>query len=76
MNEIEQNWQEYRLKVIPLNASSLQVAESRRCYFAGAGAVVRHVQGLNLAVPVLTKELHEMRIDVEQFRAEVRAGRA
>lgn len=77
MNDIEQNWQEYRLKVIPLNASSLQVAETRRAYFAGAGAVVRMLQALNIpGVPALDRELHAMRTDVEDFRAAVSAGRA
>jgi hypothetical protein len=77
MNAILESWQAYRLKVIPLDASNYQLIESRRAYFAGAGAVVRLLQALNItASPTLDRELEVLRRDVEQFRAEVTAGRA
>jgi hypothetical protein len=77
MNQLEQDWKTYRLSVVPLDASNYQVIESRRAYFAGAGAVVRLLQALNLTgSPALDRELDLLRRDVEQFRADVTAGRA
>jgi len=77
MNALEDAWRTYRLQVVPLDASSYQVIESRRAYFAGAGAVVRLLQALNLtASPALDRELDALRREVEVFRAEVTAGRA
>jgi hypothetical protein len=77
MNQLEQDWKTYRLSVVPLDASSYQVIESRRAYFAGAGAVVRLLQALHITdSPALDRELDLLRRDVEQFRADVTAGRA
>lgn len=77
MNQIEQQWQAYRFKVVPLDASNYQVIESRRAYFAGAGAIVKTLQGINItASPALDRELDDLRREVEIFRAEVSAGRA
>ena len=77
MNALDEQWKTYRLKVVPLDASSYQVIESRRAYFAGAGAVVRLLQALKISTsPTLDRELDVLRLEVERFRAEVTAGRA
>jgi hypothetical protein len=77
MKVLDDQWHAYRLKVVPLDASSYQVIESRRAYFAGAGAVVRLLLALNLsASPRLDRELEALRLEVERFRADVTAGRA
>jgi hypothetical protein len=76
MNAVQSEWETYRLKVVPLDASSYQVIESRRAYFAGAGAVVRMLLALNISDAQLTRELDTLRRAVDQFRAEVSAGRA
>ena len=77
MNTIEQEWSTYRLKVVPLDASNYQVIESRRSYYAGAGAIIRLLQAVNIhASPVMDREIEILRRDIDQFRAEVTAGRA
>jgi hypothetical protein len=77
MNDLDDAWKTYRLKVVPLDASSYQATETRRAYFAGAGAVVRLLQALQIeGAPRLDRELDALRLEVERFRAEVTAGRA
>lgn len=77
MNQIRQDWDEYRLHVVPLDASNHQLIETRRAYFAGAGAVIRLLQALSIeGSSRLDRELDTLRREVETFRAEVTAGRA
>lgn len=77
-NPIRDAYDDYRLRVVPLDAGNYQVIETRRAYFAGAGAVVKLLLASpNLALaPLLARELDALREEVERFRAEVRADRA
>lgn len=78
MNAIEERWKDHRFRAIPLDASEIQVIESRRVYFAGAGAVldlITHTIG-TAASPALRSQLGELRQEVDRFRQEVLAGRA
>lgn len=40
MNRIEAQWESYLKEVIPAQAGPIQVAESRRAFFAGAQAMM------------------------------------
>jgi hypothetical protein len=77
MNEIEERWKTYRLRVIPLDAPELQAIEGRRAFYAGAQTVLdlmlrSTAQGQVQAV----REIKALKADVEDFRALVRADKA
>ena len=77
MNDLEQKWTEYRLRVIPLNAPDFQKIESRRAYMAGAAAVIKialHFTGQS--AQEASRNMHKLRQECERYQAEVTAGRA
>lgn len=77
MNEIEDRWKTYRLKVIPLDAPDFQVVEMRRCYYAGAQAVVDMAMRSTAQGQIqAAREMRGFKDEIERFRADVRADRA
>ena len=40
MNTIQSNWEDFRKKVVPQNASNIQIAEMRKAFYAGAYAAI------------------------------------
>jgi hypothetical protein len=77
MNVVYEAWQDYRLRVVPLDASSIQVAETRRAYYAGAGAVVKALLRTSGSVPTPQRlAVDEVQQELLRFQADVEAGRA
>ena len=68
MNEIEDRWKNYRLRVIPLDAPELQAVECRRAFYAGAQAVVdlalrSSAQGQVQAVKEMHRQVGDLEMD-------------
>lgn len=76
MNALNEEWKNYRLRVIPLDASAYQAAETQRAYFAGAGAVLKLLLAVGGFFGHQNKAIEDLRLEVERFRADVAAGRA
>lgn len=77
MNELNQRWREYRDRVVPKDAPSVQVWETRRAYFAGAAAAVDVANRLVTVSPFQRqRELDALQAEVQQFRLDVAADRA
>jgi hypothetical protein len=77
VNDIEQKWTDYRLRVIPLNAPDFQKIECRRAYYAGAAAVIQmalHFTGQT--AQEASRNMQKLRMECERYQAEVTAGRA
>lgn len=77
MNDITQKWLDYRIHVVPIDAPSIQVIESKRAYFAGAQAIVAMLTHLgNLPVQQQKNAVSDLEQEINRFRADVAAGRA
>ena len=80
IKSIREYWAAYLETVIPRDASTTQVIESRRCFYAGAAAIMNTVMeiGDNDAIDEMAgadimedrlQELHEFHEDVQRGRA-------
>jgi hypothetical protein len=71
-------WNSYRAQVIPRDAPVVQVSESRRAFFAGAGSVwslfTSQQTGAPLVVSVNSQILEDIDAELRQFLAKVKAG--
>ncbi len=77
MNDIENAWLEYRLKVLPLDAPHVQVIECRRAFYQGATAVVKMaLHSTSQSAQQASKQVHGWRQECERFTFEVGSGRA
>lgn len=75
-NDIGLAWEEYRLKVVPLDAPVHQVVETRRAFFAGAAALVKMTTRAGGMSPHTARALGGFQRECERFQAEVASGRA
>jgi hypothetical protein len=71
-------WNSYREQVIPRDAPAVQVTESKRAFFAGAGSIwmvfTSQQTGAPLVVSVNSQILEDIDAELRQFLAKVRAG--
>lgn len=76
---IERQWSEY-LRVLPRQASSVQVMESKRAFFAGANALLSEI--VTMLDPGLEptegdlKKMDEIAAELNDFVGRVKAGQA
>ncbi len=78
MNEVNEAWKGYRLRVVPLDAGTVQCAETQRAYFAGAATLLQLLLATPGGVmsPPLARRAEALRQEIERYQAEVAAGRA
>ncbi len=77
MNDLEQKWHEYRLKVLPLDAPHVQVIECRRAFYLGAKSVIEMaLHSTSQSAQQASKQMHGLRQECERFSFEVGSGRA
>lgn len=79
MKSLPQEFDEYRLLVIPAGATQSQVRECRRAFYAGAGAVLtllHALSGNDVSEDDGVAALGAMRRDLEAFCEAVRTDKA
>ncbi len=78
MNEITEEWKDYRMRVVPLDAGTVQCAETQRAFFAGAVALLKLLLATPSGVmsPPMARRAEALRQELERYQAEVAAGRA
>jgi hypothetical protein len=73
-------WENFRMAVIPFNASVTQVFEMRRAFYAGAWAIYQlQIEQTSPADEVTEEDLDFMRdleAEMREFHDAVKAGRA
>jgi hypothetical protein len=73
-------WESFRARVIPKDAGPVQLQEMRRAFYAGAWALHTSMNAiaLNPEVPedTATQLLESLVVEMEQFQADITAGRA
>jgi hypothetical protein len=80
MKRLEAKWLSYRTVVIPKDAGELQVRESRRAFYAGAGALLETILGfLGSGDEPSEQELASMdqiANEIREFNEQVKRGAA
>lgn len=80
MKALEAEWEDYRRKVIPLHAGEVQVAESRRAFFAGAASVynliTERLEPGQEATDNDLKFLDDLNTELREFAKAVRSGKS
>ncbi|MES2341684.1 MAG: hypothetical protein V4597_08400 [Pseudomonadota bacterium] len=75
-NDVDQAWDEYRRRVVPLDAPAMQVVETRRAFYAGAAALVKMAAKAGGMTPYQARLLAAFQREIERFQAQVESGRA
>lgn len=78
-NIIQAEFDSYLKDVIPVDAPTVQIVESKRAFFAGAQSMMH--QMLLISEDVVTEDqgvnrLEAIRLELEQFKKDVVGGRA
>ena len=78
MKTIKQEWELYRLTVVPSGASPIQVQETRRAFYAGIEAMTRlmHAATQRATEEEGMKALGEIEHELQDFARQVQAGEA
>lgn len=79
MKPLKQHFDEFRLLVIPADASPTQLRECKRAFYAGAGAVLGNLAdmtGDDVSEDEGVAAMVGMNTDVAEFCMEVQARRA
>ena len=78
MNTIQSNWEDFVRRVIPEDASKIQVQEMKRSFYAGAASILNitfYLGGKNIpqeAGVIMLESLHE---ECRQFAKDVTEGK-
>lgn len=77
MNTIQSSWEDYRSKVLPQDAPSIQITECRRAFYAGANSLLH----LSMTISMLSDDagvhaLEGLHQEVQQFKNAVMDGKA
>jgi hypothetical protein len=76
---IAAEWATYAEHILPKNAPPIQVQETRRAFYAGAGAILHHI--LRLADPgeepteTDLRMMDDIEVEIEEWLVDMEAGR-
>jgi hypothetical protein len=77
---IAEQWNDYLARVIPPNASKLQIKETKRAFYAGAHsllmAVCASVSAGDETTPADIEIMTDIQAEAEAFAEDLKAGRA